>query len=99
ATPVSPGVASSSASLPLRSLADNARTLDAAGNARLETVRAEGLAIEADLRRAFAGQSSIDARLCGLRVGPWSLLSVPGEAFSDLAVSLRAANRQALVVG
>lgn len=85
--------------LPLRRFTSETRTLMTTGNARLDTVRAEGAAIEADLRRAFAGQTIVTAEVSGLRIGPWALLAVPGEAFSDLAQQLRATDPGALVVG
>ena len=85
--------------LPFRAFAAEARALEATGNARLDTVRAEGAAIEDDLRRALHGRRSQPSLVCALRLGAWTLLSVPGEAFSELAQVLRASHPQALVVG
>lgn len=86
-------------SLPLRNFAAEARSLQSTGNTRFDTVRAEGVAIEADLKRVFAQRAALDAQVCGLRIGAWKLLTVPGEAFSEMALRLREADPQTLVVG
>jgi hypothetical protein len=85
--------------LPLRAFEADARALAATGHARFDTVRSEGLAIETDLKRVFAQQTMLNAEVCGLALGPWKLLTIPGEAFSELALRLRELDSHALIVG
>lgn len=73
--------------------------LEPTGNARLDTVRAEGVAIEADLRRTFVDRTTLPATVCGLQIDGWRLLTAPGEAFSELAQLLHADDPYALVAG
>ncbi len=98
---VTPALASACASvdLPLREFPVEARQVGPSGNRRIDTVRAEGATIEEQLRAAFSGQTSRPGELCALRVGATTLLSVPGEAFSDLAQALREAAPTALIAG
>jgi hypothetical protein len=100
AQPITPYLtwASASCYLPVRSF-PQARHLEATGNARLDTVKSEGAQIEAQLRQAFAARPAVTAALAGLAIGEWMLLTVPGEAFTDLALSLRAQTPRTLVVG
>ena len=85
--------------LPFRVFAAEARALAGTGNARLDTVRAEGAFIEAQLRCAHGGRVTQTTVVCAVRVGSWVLLATPGEAFSDLALALRAVDPHALIVG
>ena len=85
--------------LPLRLFPVEARQMEASGNARIDTVRSQGATIEATLRGALQGRQSQQAQICALRIGSWTLLTVPGEAFNDLARELRAVSPQVLVVG
>lgn len=87
-------------SLPLREFPTEAReAAPPSGNARIDTVRAQGAAIERGLRLALAGRETQTAELCALRVGKWTLLSVPGEAYNELAQTVRRADENALVAG
>lgn len=101
AAPVAPALDSvcESVELPLREFPVEARQVGLSGNARIDTVRAEGATIEEQLRSAFRGYTSQPAEVCALHIGPTTLLSVPGEAFNDLAVSLRESSPTALVAG
>ncbi len=101
AVPANPALGSACASLelPLREFPVAARPVGPSGNARLDIVRAEGATIEEQLRAAFHGRTVQPAEVCALRIGPATLLSVPGEAFNDLAVSLREKAASALVAG
>lgn len=85
--------------LPLRVFPVEARQVETTGNARIDTVRAEGATIEARLQRALQGRESQQAEVCALQIGPWTLLTVPGEAFNDLAGALRNVSPGALVAG
>jgi neutral ceramidase len=62
------------------------RRLEASGIARIDETRAEGAVIETNLRRKFTGRRVQPAALSILRIGPWKLLGVPGEAFNELAM-------------
>ena len=87
-------------SLPLREFPAEAReTAPPSENARIDTVRAQGAAIERGLRVALAGRETQTAELCALRVGKWTLLSVPGEAYNELAQTVRHTDKNALVAG
>lgn len=99
AEPATLGLARETITLPFRAFAAETRALAGTGNARLDTVRAEGAHIEAKLRQALHGRTGQTSALSALRVGRWRLLAVPGEAFSDLALALRADDPYALVVG
>ncbi|MEO8394743.1 MAG: neutral/alkaline non-lysosomal ceramidase N-terminal domain-containing protein [Chloroflexota bacterium] len=88
-----------SVALPLREFPIEARQVESTGNSRIDTVRSEGAVIEATLREALQGRQSQQAQICALRLGSWTLLTVPGEAFNDLARSLREVSAQALIAG
>ncbi len=88
-----------SVALPLRLFPTAARQIEASGNTRIDTVRAQGATIEATLQRALAGRTSPSAEICALQVGSRILLTVPGEAFNDLAVDLHHESAEALIVG
>ncbi len=96
-----PALASICASLalPLRQFPTEARQIEASGNERIDTVRAQGATIESTLQRALAGRTSQPAEICALQIGSRILLTVPGEAFNDLAVALHDESANALVVG
>lgn len=85
--------------LPLRVLPAEARQVKLSGNARIDTVRAEGAAIEARLQRSLQGRESQQAEICAFQIGSWIFLTVPGEAFNDLGVALRGESPDALVAG
>lgn len=87
--------------LPFRDLNGVADFAGSAGSNqdRAAQAQAEGLALQAELTRAFADRHSQRVSLCALRIGRWRLVAVPGEAFDTLATTLRAANPYILVVG
>jgi hypothetical protein len=86
--------------LPLRAFTTGvAHNFAASGNQRIDQTRAEGAAIEARLAQSFGEQTAIQAPLSSMQIGPWKLLTVPGEAFNELAADLRQKSRFALVVG
>jgi neutral/alkaline ceramidase-like enzyme len=85
--------------LPLREFPVEARQVEPSGNARIDAVRAEGANIESRLYRALHGRESQQAEVCALQIGTWTLLTVPGEAFNDLAYALRQVSSRALVTG
>ncbi len=88
-----------SINLPIRTLSAASRNLQITGNARIDQTRAEGAQIEAQLAQTFAERTPQPATLCVIQIGPWRLLSVPGEAFNELAAALRQVSPFALVVG
>ena len=85
--------------LPIRTFPTAARRLGLSGNARIDTVRQQGKSIEANLGRCLGGRTSQQAEICALKIGDWTLVSVPGEAFNDLAQSLSQASPEAIVTG
>ena len=85
--------------LPLRQFPVETRQVESSGNARIDVVRTQGAAIEAQLERALQGHALQPAELCALKIGEWLLLTVPGEAFNGLALALRRAHSKALVAG
>jgi hypothetical protein len=96
--PVLKGLCDSLA-LPLRAFPAEMRPLESSGNARIDTVRNQGAKIEATLQQALRGRASQQADVCALQIGSWLLLTVPGEAFNDLAQALQNRYSRALVVG
>jgi hypothetical protein len=86
-------------SLPLRVFPADVQLLALSGNARIDTVRAEGAAIQARLHNEFQGRDNEQANISGLRIGPWVMLGVPGEAFNELARGLQGVSAKATVVG
>ncbi len=86
--------------LPFRTFEDVAtRSLSPTGNMRIDRTRAEGTAIQRQLRQTFAGRTTQPATLNVLQIGPWKLAFVPGEPFNDLALAVGEASPFALVVG
>ncbi len=94
------GAACEQIDLPFRVFSGTPPTaLDLTGNARIDQTTAEGAQIDAQLGQAFRGSVAHSATVCNFRLGPWHLLSVPGEAFSELAAALHEVSPYALVVG
>lgn len=86
--------------LPVRTFpTDAALPEPPAGSDRQAQVRAEGIALQAQLSRFLGGRTTQRAGLCALRIGPWALVGVPGEPFRELAVAVRQRAPQALIVG
>lgn len=86
--------------LPFRTFLEaTGRTLPLTGEERIDQTRDEGAAIERRLRQILAGRTSQPATLYVLRIGLWKLVFVPGEPFSDLALSVQKVTPFALVVG
>jgi hypothetical protein len=74
-------------------------TLPPAGGDRRAQTRTEGAIIQAQMSRAFTHRRAQTATLHRLRIGPWTLAGVPGEAFDALAVAVRRVNPFTLIVG
>ena len=66
---------------------------------RVEQTRAEGSLLQTQLKQALRGCQSQSAALTRFKIGSWHLFGIPGEPFNQLAVSIRTALPQALVVG
>jgi hypothetical protein len=86
-------------SLSIRAFQSETRQTRPYGNARVDMVRSQGAALEVELGRQLGGRESQQAEVCALRLGPWTLLTVPGEAFNDLAQRLRQVSPRAIAVG
>jgi len=85
-------------SLPVREF-PLGRELETTGDARRDTTRSEGTALESELAEAFNGRESVSAYVNKIKLGDWTLFGISGEAFSDLALAVREHDPKALVVG
>lgn len=86
--------------LPLRTFAPEiTHNFQSSGNQRIDVTRAEGAAIEVKLAQTFKDRTIVPATLSVVQIGPWKLLTVPGEAFNELAADLRQRSPWALVLG
>ncbi len=88
-----------SLALSLREFPVEARQVETSGNERIDTVQVQGANIEATLYRALQGRKYQQAEVCALQIGLWTLLTVPGEAFNDLADALHSVSPHALILG
>lgn len=84
--------------LPFRQF-PSATDLRLTGDARINQTRQEGIALQEQLKRALAGRTSQRVNLQALKIGPWVLLGVPGEPFTEMAQAIRTAYPFALIVG
>jgi hypothetical protein len=85
--------------LPVRKIPEDTAQVETTSGTRLEVVKAEGRAIQQQLRQALASRTSQAITITALKIGPVILLAIPGEAFNELATTVREASPGALVAG